>query len=323
MVGGKTRHCRRWLRWCIFGVAELAGLACRIALAQDLAPRAYAIAPSRSNALTITYSFFNGNLDFQGAVPVKDATAKVIVPILTYYRSFEVFTRSANFMASLPYGRGTFRGTVLQTETNAYRSGFFDSVYRISFNVAGGPAMDLAEFRRWHQKQIVGISLRIVAPTGQYDAAKLINYGTNRWAFKPEVGYSRRYGHWVLDAYGGAWFYSRNRKFFSNNEYNPGIQSQTQAPVGALEAHLSYDVRTRFWASLDANFWSGGKTSLNGVENPDTTQRSSRLGITTSLPIGKHQSVKCSYSAGAYIRYGGNYQNLSVAWQYSWISRRY
>jgi hypothetical protein len=28
-----------------------------------------------------------------------------------------------------------------------------------------------------------------------------------------------------------------------------------------------------------------------------------------------------SYSNGTCIRFGGNYQNVSVAWQYSWLGR--
>jgi hypothetical protein len=165
------------------------------------------------------------------------------------------------------------------------------------------------------------VSLRVVAPTGQFDSTKLINLGANRWGFKPEVGYSRRNGHWILDTYFGTWFYTTNPKFFSQNKYNPGITAQTQAPVGAFEGHLSYDVKLRFWVSFDGNFWFGGSTSLNGVENPATQQRSSRIGATASLPFTKHSSVKVSYSNGAYVKYGGNFQNVSVGYQYAWLGR--
>jgi hypothetical protein len=288
---------------------------------QDLAPRAYVITPIHSNAVVVTYSFFDGSLDFQGAVPISDAKAKVNVPILTLYHSFNMFTRSANVTAGLPYGEGNFHGIVVANETNVYRSGLFDSIYRFSMNLAGGPAMEPGEFRKWRQKNILGVSLRVVAPTGQYDPTKLINLGTNRWSFKPELGYSRRNGHWILDTYFGTWFYTHNPKFFSNNQYYPGLRSQTQAPVGAAEAHISYDVRPRLWVSGDANFWFGGKTSLNGVQNPITELRSSRVGATASVPVNKHQSLKFSYSNGAYIKYGGNFQNISVAWQYSWLGR--
>jgi len=58
---------------------------------------------------------------------------------------------------------------------------------------------------------------------------------------------------------------------------------------------------------------------LNGISNPESRQTSSRIGATASLPLVKHQSVEISYSTGTYARFGGNYQSVSLAWQYSWI----
>jgi hypothetical protein len=84
---------------------------------------------------------------------------------------------------------------------------------------------------------------------------------------------------------------------------------------------LSYDFKPRWWVSLDGNFWFGGTTSLNGISNPVTRQTSSRIGGTASFPFTKHQSIKISYSDGTYVRFGGNYQNVSVAWQFSWLGR--
>lgn len=293
----------------------------RASLAQDLAPRTYVITPIHSNAVVLTYSLFSGNLNFDGSVPIVDATATAHVPIFALFHSMRFFGRTANFTVGLPYGVGNFNGTVLGSETNVYRSGLFDSVFRFSVNLKGGPAMEPREYIKWKQKTLVGVSIKVIAPTGQYDSTKLINYGTNRWAFKPEIGLSRRWGHWVLDAYGGAWLYTSNPKFFSENQYNPGVSSKTQTPVGSFEGHLSYDVRPRLWASVDGNYWFGGITSLNGVENPATRLSNSRVGGTVSVPVSRHQSFKCSYSYGAYISYGGNFQNLSIGWQYSWLGR--
>jgi len=289
--------------------------------AQDLAPRAYLITPAHSNAVTVTYSFFRGNLIFDGTVPITDATAQVSVSIFNYYHSFKLFGRTASFVGSVPYGVGNFHGTVFGNQTNVYRSGLLSSVLRLAVNLRGGPAMDAEEFRKWKQKTLLGLSFRVVPPSGQYDPTKLINYGSNRWAFKPELGLSRRWGHWVVDAYGAVWFFTTNPEFFSHNQYNPGLTTQSQRPTDAFEGHLSYDLKPRLWASLDGNFWTGGQTSLNEKENLGTLQRNSRVGGTFSLPVSKHQSIKFSYSNGAYIRYGGNYQNVSIAWQYSWLGR--
>ena len=305
----------------------LAGMTARPLYAQDLAPRAYLITPRHSSAVTLTWSYYNGGLSFNGVVPIKDARGTHNVPELSVYHSFNFFGRSANVRASLPYAFGNFTGEVLSQQRSVYRSGLLDFDARFSVNLYGGPSMDLPKFAKWKQKVLLGASLRVVAPTGQYDPTKLINWGINRWAFKPEFGYSQRWGNIVLDGYAGVWFYTTNPAYFSI----PVPQPQTEAPIGSFEGHLSYYYAGRIgrlkdlraWASLDGNFWWGGITAVNSIRNLETKQTSSRIGATLSLPYTEHQSLKIAYSDGAYIRFGGNYQNVSVAWQYSWIGKRW
>jgi hypothetical protein len=290
-------------------------------LAQDLSPRAYLITPLRANAITVANIFNDGELLIEGAVPVTGATGRLNMPNLTITHSLSFFGRSANVAAALAYGVGHFKGTVVGAEIDAYRSGLFDSIFRFSVNLKGAPAMAAPEFVKWRQKLLIGASLKVAAPTGQYDPTKLINLGANRWAFKPEVGVSRRWGSWILDAYAGMWFFTENPEFFSRNQYFPGTQSQTQEPIAAFETHLSYDFRPRLWVSFDANFWRGGRTSLNGVQNPATLQQSSRVGVTASFPVTRRQSIKVGYADGAYVRFGGNYKIASFAWQYAWVGK--
>jgi len=284
--------------------------------AQDLAPRAYVITPVRSNAVTLTWAFYDGGLNFSGNIPLV-ATGTYNVPILSYYHSLSIFGRSANMNASLPYGVGTFRAAALGRQKSAYRSGLLDLGIRLSVNLVGGPAMTAEQFSKWKQKTLLGASIRVIAPTGQYQPTRLINWGINRWAFKPELGYSGRWGHWVLDGYGGAWFYTSNPADF----HLPQPAPQTEEPVGSFEGHLSRDFGRGTWVSLDGNFWWGGVTTLNGIRNPETLQTSSRIGGTAAFRISKHQSIKVNYSSGAYVRFGGNYNNASLAWQYSWLHR--
>jgi hypothetical protein len=289
--------------------------------AQDLAPRAYLITPLHSNAVTVSDIYNDGELLFDGTVPITEATGRLNVFSVTLYHSLGFLGRSANVAVGLPYGVGTFRGNVLGSETSTSRSGCFDAAIRFAVNVKGAPAMPVGEWMKWRQKTLLGVSLKILAPTGQYDATKLINLGANRWTFKPELGLSQRWGHIVIDGYGAVWLFTKNPEFFSHNAYVSGTQEQTQEPIGVFEVHLSYDVMPRLWISLDGNFWYGGKTSLNGVESPATLQRSSRVGVTAALPVSRHQSVKLGYADGAYIRFGGDYRVFSIAWQYAWIGR--
>jgi hypothetical protein len=191
-------------------VAALLLCPLQVLRAQDLAPRAYIITPVHWNAVTLTYSFSDGAVLLNGVLPVPDATATLHVAVVNYFHSLSFFGRSANITASLPYAVGHFRGTFMDNETKLYRSGLLDSSFRFSANLKGGPAMSVKEYQSWRHKTILGVSLRVVAPTGQYDPTKLVNNGANRWAFKPEFGASRRWGHWVLDAYAGVWLFTTN-----------------------------------------------------------------------------------------------------------------
>jgi len=283
---------------------------------QDLAPRAYIIAPLHSNAVNLTWAFYDGGLNFSGSIPVT-ATGKYNVSIFSYYHSLNFFGRSANITASLPYAVGNFQAEALGQQRSAYRSGLADMGVRFSVNLKGGPAMSVQEFSKWKQKTILGASLRVVAPTGQYSSTQVINWGINRWAFKPEIGYSRRWSNWLVDGYGGVWLYTKNSADF----HIPNPVPQTQEPIGSLEGHLSRDFGRGTWVSLDGNFWWGGVTSLDGIRNPATRQTSSRLGGTAAFRFSTHQSFKVSYSGGTYIRFGGDYQNISIAWQYSWLGK--
>jgi hypothetical protein len=208
--------------------------------AQDLSPRAYLITPLHSNAINLTYSFYHGGLDFNGVVPIAGATGTYSVPVFSLYHSFSFFGRSANIAAWLPYGVGTLRGVVLGTDKQIYRSGLFDSGFRLSVNLKGGPALPISEFVTWKQTVVLGARLKVIVPTGQYNSRRLINWGINRWAFKPEFGYSQRLGtKWILDGFAGAVFFTTNQESFSI----PTPQPQTKRRYGSFEGHLSYDLK--------------------------------------------------------------------------------
>jgi hypothetical protein len=302
-------------------VAVLLCLSCNFGYAQTLAPRAYIITPIHANAVTLSYSFSDGTVLFDDAVPLTDSSARLHTAALSYFHTLNFLGRSANITAVLPYTIGRIQGNLQGVKEQAYRSGLGGSAFRFSVNIKGGPAMSVKEFLSWKQKTLLGVSFAVVAPTGQYDPTRLINIGTNRWALKPELGLSRRFGKWILDGYGGVWFFTTNPEYFSNHQFSSGTNNLSQQPIGVMETHLSYDVKPRLWASLDANFWQGGRTIVNGLINATTLQKNSRVGITCSIPAGQHQSLKFGYSRGAYVRFGGNFQNVSFAWQFSWLGK--
>src|SRR4051794_36372683 len=282
--------------------------------AQDLVPRAYLVTPKSSNAVITSWGWNQGEINVDPSIPIEDSSGRFSTYVLSCYHSFSLLGRSSNIVVSAPYINGGIQGTLAGVTGHVFPSGMADARIRISANLSGGPAMNLDEFRKWREKRLIGASLTVVIPSGQYDQARVINLGTNRWSFKPEIGLTRRWGRWVAEGYLGVWVYSKNGAFY------PGNSTRTQNPTGALEGHIGYYVKRGLWVSLDGNFWVGGRTAVDGTAKRDF-QTASRVGTTASIPLSRHQSVKVSYSGGAFRRVGGNFQTLSLGWQYSWIGK--
>jgi len=307
------------VKW-VQGLGMLAGIlaVAPFGQAQDLAPRAYVITPINSNALTWSYSYSDGSVFTDPTVPVKDGKGVFHMPSVSYFHSFGLLGRTSSITVALPYVIGNFRGTPLISTlpAQAHRSGLTDARIRFSMNLKGGPSMNIKEYSEWSEDRLLGFSVTVVPPTGQYDPARFANLGFNRWSIKPEIGYSRHLSHWILDSYAGVWFYTTNDRSY------PGDHILTQKPVYAGEAHLSYALKPRLWFSFDGNFWVGGRSTNNDVEFVQM-EIDSRAGVTVSIPLKGHWSTKVSYSLGAYSTIGGDFQRVSAALQYSWIGTKW
>lgn len=152
--------------------------------AQELEPRSYSNAPVGLNFLIAGYGYAEGGVAFDPSVPLTNADMKIHTAVLAYARTLDVLGRSGKFDVVLPYvwlsGTADFEGQPRQRDV----SGFGDPRLRFSVNFYGAPALSPEEFATYRQDLIVGASLQVSVPTGQYDADKLVNIGTNRWAFK-------------------------------------------------------------------------------------------------------------------------------------------
>ena len=284
----------------------------RHAGAQDMEPRAYSNSPTGANFLVLGYAHSTGDVLFDATLPLADVNASLNAGILGLGRTFGIAGRLALLTAALPYSWGDIEGRVFEEARRVTRSGLVDPRVKLSVNLLGPPAMSPKEFVRAPRQTVVGASVTAVIPVGQYDPAKLINLGTNRWAFKPEVGVSHPEGRWDLDAYAGVWLFSENDAFF------PGAATRRQDPIVAIQGHASYTFKPRGWAAFDATWYGGGKTTVdNGV--PSSRLSNTRFGATVAWPLGRQQSVKLAYGAGALTRVGSDFRTLAIAWQYVWM----
>jgi hypothetical protein len=281
--------------------------------AQELNPAAYTPAPIGVNVVTVTSTYNRGDLAFDPSGPIDEASASITASTVAYYRTLNVAGRSANLGLILPYVFGDLEGLYLGQPAAVYRSGFGDANLRLAVNLYGAPAMTPKEFQSYRPRTLIGASLIVGGPTGQYDSTKLINIGTNRWAFKPEIGVVHVMGRWAVDAYIGGWFFTDNTDF-------AGGLTRAQNPILSTQAHVRRAFSHKVWAALDANFWWGGQTSFDGSPNDDR-QQNSRVGLTFAFRLGNGHSVRVAASSGAFTRIGGDFDSIGLAYSYSWLGK--
>jgi hypothetical protein len=223
-------------------------------------------------------------------------------------RVFDLLGRQARVLAVFPIAWGTVSGDVNGLAERQELRGLVDPRLKLSVGLFGAPAMTAADFARAPRRLVVGVSVTVMPPWGQYEASQLVNLGYNRWAFKPEVGLSHRIGRWTFEGYAGVWHYT------TNDEYYPGRAHKSQDPVWSWQTHVNYALPRRTWIAFNGTWFSGGQTHVDGVVNPDT-QRNSRLGATFSVPLSAQQSLKIVYSTGATTRRGSDFNTFNVTWQ--------
>ena len=289
----------------------VAALLPAFAAAQELEPRAYSNAPVGTNFVVQGYTHLSGAVLLDPSLPVSDVQSKVDVYSLSYARFFALAGRSASLAVVAPYLEADLTGNVVDAPAQVHRAGWGDLRLRGAVNLFGQPALSPAEFARQPEVLSGGASLSVVAPTGQYESSRFINIGTNRWALKPEVGFSYPIGRWFTELAAGAWF------FTDNDDYRQGHR-RSQDPLAVYQLHAGYNFARGLWLAADYGLYIGGRTALDGVPNDDA-QRNSRIGLALSLPLVSGWSAKLAWSKGTVVRVGGDFTIFSAALQYRWF----
>jgi len=284
-----------------------------LAAAQALEPRAYSNIPVGMNFAIAAYSHSAGGIAVDPSVPLEDGEGRVNALSLVYVRTLDILGNSGSVAVLLPLARFSGSATLNGVEESRTISGSGDPGMRLAVNFWGAPAMTAAQFAGYRQDLIAGASLTLTAPLGQYDPARVINLGTNRWSAKPELGLSKAAGPWTFElSAGGTWF-TKNDDYFGGNV-------REQEPIYSTQLHVTRQLGRGTWAAVSATWYAGGRTSLNGAARDDR-QSGSRYGATFALPLGGGHSLKLFASTGLYTRTGQDFDTFGAAWQYLWGER--
>jgi hypothetical protein len=278
--------------------------------AQDLEPRQYSNAPIGLNFLAAGYARQDGSVLFDPVVQLENASLEIDGPLFGYARAIAFGGMSGRVDAAVGrvclFGSADFQGQRFTRDV----CGLTDVKTRVAVNFIGAPALTMQEFARNRDNLVVGASLQLTVPVGDYDPARLANIGSNRWAAKAEIGASKVVRLWSFEGSVAATFHEDNDEFF-------GGAMREQDPIYALQLHVVRSFQSGVWLAIDWNHYRGGESTTNGVNNSDF-QSNERFGLTLSLPINRRQSIKLYASSGISTRTGTDFDTYGAVWQYRW-----
>jgi hypothetical protein len=296
---------------CIFAILALF-CGAELAVAQELAPRAYWPAPTGTRVFVTAYQHSEGDVLPDPTLPVKGVASTIDYLSLTYQQTFDWLGRTTNLQLNLPYAWGDSSGFVEGEFRTRSISNFADARARLSINLVGAPAMDGAGFQalRAEPRPIVGASIFVSAPTGNWESGRVINTGGNRWGVKPAIGviYPLR-PSWLLEFEAGAWFFGDNDDFLDT--------TREQDPIMSTAFHVIKRLKPGFWFSLDFNYYWGGQSTVGGVERDDD-QENSRIGATLVWPIKRGHALRIAGSVPLKTAAGGDFDTVTIAYALLW-----
>jgi Putative MetA-pathway of phenol degradation len=284
--------------------------------AQFTDPRAYDSAAVGTNQLELGYVYARANASIDTSLVVGGAELNLNQGTIDYSRYFSLIHRVAWVEAILPFAR--LDGSVTGANIAGSTIGLGDSSYELSILLKGAPALSAAQFANYKPATIVGLSVTVTAPTGRYDADRILNLGSDRWAFKPEVALSHPFGpgqKWEFDAYGNAYFFTDNKAYH-------GVEILRQLPLAGIEGHISYSFTPSVSASFDTRYSFAGETFVDGV-NQSNAQQNLILGSELTVSPGSQNNyLVLEFGKGLVHRNGPAYTGIGVRYVFSWVRTR-
>jgi hypothetical protein len=284
-----------WFWLAIATSLTVGALSPRQAVAQVPA-RFYWKSLSGANAVPLIVNSVSGNTNpFDSAHTVTpggkvDAT----LAIAGYARTFSLAGRPAMAAVLLPMGRVSGEVSAAGESLSQPAHGFGDPMLEFNMNVLGPRAQEnLPDVLRYEPGFSVDVLADLALPIGQYHNSQPLNLGQNRWYGRLGAPIIWQLGPWVpgrrmtLEFLPAVWFFGTNDDYVG--------QTLKTDPMFQVDAHLTRDLTERFWGALDAAWYTGGQTSINGVAGKKLNNFG--VGLTLGYEINDNLNLTVGYKS--------------------------
>jgi hypothetical protein len=286
-----TKSPSNWAHWAAVAALAMAALSPPQALAQ-MPARFYWKPLSGANAVPVIFNSLSGNTNpFDPSHQVQvDASIDATLLIAGWARAYTLGDRTAMGAVILPMGHISSEvGAITETAR-----GYGDPMVEFTYNLIGPKAQtSIPDVLRYQPGFSLDLLLDLALPIGDYDSDQSVNLGQNRWYGRIGAPMIWQLGDWVpgrrttLEVLPFVWLFGDNDDF-------TGKKLETD-PMFQLDAHLTRDFTERFWGSLDAVLYSGGRASINGVQGEKLNNVG--VGLTLGYTINENLNLTVGYKS--------------------------
>lgn len=268
--------------------------------------------PTNLNMVFGYYNRVDTNTPIDTTLPINGLSLNADLYLFRYARSFGIDGRNSAIQFIQPYADVSASFDNAQFFSGTKRNGGMgDTQIVFAHNIFGGPALTAEEFASWKPETFLTGALWMTMPTGDYDKDRIINIGSNRWVFKPELGFGTPIGPTWLEI-------NTYVSLFGDNKDYHGDSKLEQKPLYAIEGHYSYTINRALWVSLDATYNRGGESRIDG-DWQDNKQENGLLGASLGFMLSPQFGGLIAYNDTVSERTGSPDVNTwTFRLQYVW-----
>ncbi|WP_242157209.1 transporter [Aestuariivivens sediminis] len=293
-------------------------------------PRTYWALPKNLNILSAHAINGNANASLNNLTFVNPSiVAENNLYLLTYTRSQPIFGRT--FYSTLFLPAGNINATVnidpqgpAATSETFFQHGLGDIVWSNTINIFGAEGLMIKDFLRHENRTLVYFQSAITFPTGQYEEGNPINIGSNQFKYKFGLPMVQHLGKFVdgqrlsLEVFPSYTLIGDN-KDFQNQKVN-------QKGMFTIESHLTKDITSKAFMSLDYSFMSGGgaefiSNDTGMVMKEQAAQNVHLIGATVNFNINDRLNLFLTHnqtfsSGNDNVSLDGTVTKLTLSWSF-------